>query len=56
MYWESGVELNYLDVTFNIQDDAYKPYSKPMALNKYVNPKSDQPRTIIREILRIVED
>ena len=26
--WEEGTELNYLDITFDIKNDCYRPYKK----------------------------
>ena len=42
--------VNYLDVTFNLKDDSYRPYSKDTGDPTYINTKSNHPRSIIKQI------
>ena len=42
--------INYLDVTFNLNDGTYKPYKKPNDETKYIHVGSDHPPSIIKQI------
>ena len=42
--------VNYLAVTFNLNDDTYKPYKNPNDETKYTHVDSDHPPSIIKQI------
>ena len=42
--------INFLDVTFNLTYNSYRPYSKPNNTAIYVNKKSNHSRNIIQMI------
>ena len=42
--------VNYLDVTFNLNDRTYKPYIKPNNEFKYIHKDSNYPPSVIRQI------
>ena len=42
--------VNYLDVTFNLNDGTYKPYKKPNNETKYIPVDSGHPQSIIKQI------
>ena len=42
--------VNYLDVTFNLNNGTYKPYKKPNDEMKYIHVDSDHPPSIIKQI------
>ena len=42
--------VNYLDVTFNLNDGTYKPYTKPNNEIKYIHKNSNPPPSVIRQI------
>ena len=42
--------VDFLDVTFNLLDRAYKPYKKPNDLLLYVNTSSNHPPRIIEQL------
>ena len=42
--------VNYLDVTFNLNDKTYKPYTKPNNEIKYVHKNSNHPPSVIQRI------
>ena len=54
--WEEEYELRYLDVVFNIHTDEFNPFQKPNASMRYINPNSDNPPNVIKDIRKIVED
>ena len=54
--WEEGLEMNYLDVAFDISQNTYKPFQKENTSIKYISPNSDHPPTIIKQIPKIVGD
>ena len=41
---------DYLDVTFNLTDGTYKPFSKPNNTTRYINSKSNHPPNIIKQL------
>ena len=48
--------VNYLDVTFNLNDETYKPSTKPNNEIKYIHKNSNHPLSVIRQItLSIIE-
>ena len=42
------VEVNFLDVTFNLLNETYRPYRKPNDELKYINVSSNHPPQIIK--------
>ena len=46
--------VDYLDVTFDLQNNSYKPYRKPNNLLVYINKHSNHPPTILNELLKII--
>ena len=42
--------VNFLDVTFDLQTETFKPYHKPNDLPSYINTKSNHPPNIIKAI------
>ena len=47
----SGVKIvNFLDVTFNLNNSTYSPYTKDNHTPRYINAKSNHPPTIIQKI------
>lgn len=42
--------VNFLDVTFNLSDKTYRPYTKPSSSLLYINKESNHPPTVIRNI------
>ena len=47
--------VNYLDVTFNLNDGTYKPYAKPNNEIKYIHKNSNHPPSVIRQIPLSIE-
>ena len=42
--------VDYLDVTFGLQNNSYKPYRKPDNLPVYIQKHSNHPPTILKEL------
>ena len=47
--------VNYLEVTFNLNDETYKPYTKPKNEIKYIHRNSNHPLSAIRQVSLSVE-
>ena len=47
--------VNYLDVTFNLNDRIYNPYTKPNNKIKYIHKNSNHPPSVIRQIPLSIE-
>ena len=47
--------VNYLDVTSNLSDGTYKPYTKPNNEIKYIHKNSNHPSSVIRQIPLCIE-
>ena len=47
--------VNYLDVTFNLNDGTYKPYTKPNNEIKYIHKDSNHLPSIIQQIPQSIE-
>ena len=47
--------VNYLDVTFNLNDGTCKPYTKPNIEIKYIHKNSNHPPSVIRQIPLSIE-
>ena len=46
--------VNYLNVTFNLNDGTRKPYKKPNDKTKYIQVDSGHPPSIIKQILKSI--
>ena len=42
--------VNYLDVTLSLDDETYRPYTKPMSKPLYVHSKSNHPQSVLQNI------
>ena len=42
--------VNYLEVTFNLNDETYKPYTKPNNEIKYIHRNSNHPLSAIWQV------
>ena len=47
--------VNYLDVTFNLNDGTYKAYTKPNNEIKYIHKNSNHPPSVIPQIPLSIE-
>ena len=47
--------VNYLDVTFNLNDGNYRPYQKPDNIIQYIPVESSHPPNIIKQIPKTIE-
>ena len=47
--------VNYLDVTFNLNNGTYKPYTKPNNKIKYIHKNSNHPQSVTRQIPLSIE-
>ena len=47
-------EVNFLDVTFNLNSGLYKPYKKPNDQLLYVTTLSDHPPQVIKQLLNSI--
>ena len=47
--------VNYLDVTFNLNDGFYRPYRKPNHETHYIHIQSDHPPSINKQLPRSVK-
>ena len=47
--------VNYLDVTFNLNDDTYRPYQKLGNITQYIQIESNHPPSIIKQIPKTME-
>ena len=47
--------VNYLDVTFNLDDGTYRPYQKPGNIIQYIHVESNHPPNIIKQIPKTIE-
>ena len=43
--------VNYLDITFNLNDGSYQPYQKPNDGTHYIHIQSDHPPSITKQLL-----
>ena len=46
----------YLDVTFDLQNNSYKPYRKPDNLPVYIHKNSNHPPTILSELPKTIAE
>ena len=47
--------VNYLDVTFNLNDGSYRPYRNPNDETLYIHIQSDHPPSITKELSPSIE-
>ena len=47
--------VNYLDVTFNLNDGSYRSYRKPIDETRYIHIHSDYPPSITKQFSRSIE-
>ena len=47
--------VNYLDVTFNLNDNTYRPYQKPDNIIQYKYVESNRPPNVIKQIPKTTE-
>ena len=47
--------VNYLDVTFNLNDGSYRPYRKPNDETHYIHIQSDHPPSITKQLPQSIE-
>ena len=47
-------KADYLDVTFDLENDIYKPFIKPNNSPTYINVKSNHPPNILKQIPQII--
>ena len=47
--------VNFLDVTFNLNDESYAPYRKPNDTPLYIHVKSNHPKSVINQVPLSVE-
>ena len=50
------VEVNFLDVTFNLRNGSYRPYKKPNDELKYINVLSNHPPQILQQLTTAIND
>ena len=50
------VEVNFLDVTFNLLNETYRPRRKPNDELKYINVSSNHPPQIIKQLVNTIND
>ena len=48
--------VDFLDVTFNLTNETYQPYSKPNGQPVYINVHSNHPPNIIKRIPKMISD
>ena len=49
-------KVNFLDVSFNLHEDTYKPFKKPDNEIKYIDINSDHPKSIKRGLPKMVQN
>ena len=47
--------VNYLDITFNLNDGTYRPYQKPDNIIQDIHVESNHPPNIIKQIPKAIE-
>ena len=47
--------VNYLDVTFNLNDDTYRSYQKTDNIILYIHVESNHPPNIVKQIPKTIE-
>ena len=49
-------QVNFLDVTFNLQTERFSPYRKPNDTPLYINSKSNHPPSILKQLPGMISD
>ena len=49
-------EVDFLDVTFNLENNTYRPYKKPNHKLIYIDVSSDHPPPIKKQLTKIISD
>ena len=47
--------LNFLDITFDLQNNVYKPYRKANDKPTYINKNSNHPPSILKQLTKSIE-
>ena len=47
--------VNFLDITFDLQSNVYKPYRKANDKPTYINKSSNHPRSILKQLIKSIE-
>ena len=47
--------INYLDVTYDLNDGTYRPYQKPGNITQHIHVESNNPPNIIKQIPKTIE-
>ena len=50
------LRVNFLDVTFNLTDETYRPYKRPNDEIKYINVLSNHPPQIIKQLVNTINN
>ena len=50
------MEVNFLDVTFNLRNESYQPYKKPNDELKYIDALSNHPPQILKQLNTTIND
>ena len=48
--------VDFLDITFNLNNGTYRPYQKPKDLLLYINKSSHHPLQIINQLPKIINE
>ena len=48
--------VDFLDITFNLNNGTYRPYKKPNDLLSYINKPSNHPPQIINQLLKTINE
>ena len=48
--------VDFLDITFNLNNGTYRPYKKPNDLLLYINKSSNHPPQIINQLPKIINE
>ena len=47
--------VDFLDVTFDLKNNTYKPYCKPNNKPQYINKHSNHPRNVLKQLPKYIE-
>ena len=50
------IQVDFLDVTFNLQTGKFSPYRKPNDTPLYINSQSNHPPTILKQLPKMISD
>ena len=48
--------VDFLDITFNLNNGTYRPYKKPNDLLLYINKSSNHPPQIINQLILLIDE